>query len=285
MTEMNENNQINETNEINEKNEINEINETKEVFMKNRVISLSFLLLLSIGIFAQPRLKVQKPMSRSYYIPPQMVQLQLEWYGQWVIVPSVGRVWVPSVWVDWQPYYYGMWIWTDAYGWVWYSYEPWGYITYHYGRWMWTPEYGWVWKPGYEWSPGWVVWIEGPSYVGWAPMDPWGNPAGKFSRKITSGKLKPYPGKNIRKPAWVVVNRQSFSMGNYQYLNLNGNFKRGKLVVKSPTITPGKGAKHYILKRIMSGKDVFKQRLKQNLRLKKVKQPEKKKIKRSLKSN
>ncbi len=253
--------------------------------MKMKFLGLCVFVLLSNAAFAQPtgRLEPRTPQGRGYYIPPQMIQIQLEWYGEWVVVPGVGRAWAPSVWSDWQPYYNGVWVWTDVYGWVWYSYEPWGYITYHYGRWWWTPEYGWVWIPGYEWSPGWVVWIEGPSYVGWAPMDPWGNPGGISARKVSSGRLRPYSGKNIRKPAWVIVSKQSFSIGNYQYLK--GNFNKRKLVVKTPMITPDNNMKHYILKRIINGKDVFKQKLKQNLKLKKVEQPKKKKIKRTLRSN
>jgi len=257
--------------------------------MKRRVIGL--LLLLSIGVFAQPKLNTQTytPKGRGYYIPTQIVQFQLGWYGEWVVLPSVGRVWVPSVWSNWQPYYYGIWVWTNAYGWVWYSYEPWGYITYHYGRWWWAPQYGWVWVPGNEWSPGWVIWIEGPSYIGWAPMGPRGTTAGMFSQNSGSRKLRPYvKKKNIRKPAWVIVNRQSFGMGNYQYLNpgvVKKQWKKYRGKMKPPTIKPTEKMKHYILKSAIQGNDVFKQKL--NLRLKKVKHSKKKQkqIKGVLKGN
>ncbi len=88
--------------------------------------------------------------------------------GQWIYVNN-SYVWRPHVSVGWRPYTNGYW----HTGWggsvVWVSYEPWGWGPYHYGRWGYHNYYGWVWYPGYGYSPAWVYWIWGPTYVGWAP--------------------------------------------------------------------------------------------------------------------
>jgi hypothetical protein len=42
-------------------------------------------------------------------------------------------------------------------------------MPYHYGRWTYNVLYGWMWMPGYGYSPAWVYWAYGPSYVGWIP--------------------------------------------------------------------------------------------------------------------
>lgn len=88
-------------------------------------------------------------------------------YGGWI---SVGgrNYWRPRVSVGWTPYSQGRWAYTPA-GLTWVSYEPWGWVPYHYGSWDYLPSYGWVWQAGYRWSPAWVYWYWGPSYVGWCP--------------------------------------------------------------------------------------------------------------------
>lgn len=94
----------------------------------------------------------------------------LDEYGSWVYVSSYGRhVWRPYVSVGWRPYYDGYWHSGPTGSLVWVSYEPWGWVPYHYGRWAWAPGYGWVWMPGYGYSPAWVYWMYGPSYIGWSP--------------------------------------------------------------------------------------------------------------------
>jgi hypothetical protein len=92
----------------------------------------------------------------------------LDDYGRWVFVSGIGYSWRPTVSVGWRPYYNGYW--SRRHGCLtWISYDPWGWGTYHYGRWAFDPGYGWVWVPGYGYSPAWVYWWYGPSYVGWAP--------------------------------------------------------------------------------------------------------------------
>jgi hypothetical protein len=89
--------------------------------------------------------------------------------GSWTYVSSVGTWgWRPYVSVGWRPYFNGYWGHRGG-ALTWISYEPWGWVPYHYGRWAYEPAFGWVWLPGYAYSPAWVYWLYGPSYIGWAP--------------------------------------------------------------------------------------------------------------------
>lgn len=88
-------------------------------------------------------------------------------YGSWVNVEGT-RYWRPRVEAGWRPYWHGRWAYTPA-GLTWIAYEPWGWVPFHYGSWNYLDGYGWVWQPGYVWSPAWVYWYWGPSYVGWCP--------------------------------------------------------------------------------------------------------------------
>lgn len=93
-------------------------------------------------------------------------------HGHWNVSASFGRVWQPAVYhSSWHPYYDGHWAYTDL-GWMWISGYAWGPIAYHYGTWAFDPFLGWVWLPGYAWAPSWVVFRQGPGYVGWAPVPP-----------------------------------------------------------------------------------------------------------------
>lgn len=95
---------------------------------------------------------------------------ELDGYGSWVYANDYSTyVWRPRVSSGWQPYRDGRWVSSPYGGLVWVSYEPWGWVPYHYGRWAWNTGYGWVWLPGSGYSPAWVYWAFGPSYVGWAP--------------------------------------------------------------------------------------------------------------------
>ena len=104
---------------------------------------------------------------------PQFVDLTP--YGQWVMTPEYGRVWMPYAnrTPGWRPYFYGQWTYTD-WGWSWVSDEAWGAGPYHYGRWTWMSGHQWVWIPDYTWGPSWVVWSHGGGCVGWAPLGPGG---------------------------------------------------------------------------------------------------------------
>jgi len=96
----------------------------------------------------------------------------LDDHGRWVFVTGVGWSWRPYVAVGWRPYYNGYWY-NRGGCLTWVSYDPWGWGPYHYGRWSFDPGYGWVWVPGWGYSPAWVYWMYGPSYIGWAPAGWW----------------------------------------------------------------------------------------------------------------
>ncbi len=88
-------------------------------------------------------------------------------HGSWVYVDG-SPYWRPRVAAGWRPYWQGRWVYTPS-GLTWISSEPWGWVPYHYGSWDYLPAYGWAWQPGHVWSPAWVYWYWGPSYVGWCP--------------------------------------------------------------------------------------------------------------------
>jgi hypothetical protein len=94
----------------------------------------------------------------------------LDGYGNWVYVNDYSSyVWRPTVSIGWRPYHHGRWITGPRGHLIWHSYEPWGWMPYHYGRWTLSAHYGWVWIPGAVYSPAWVYWVYGPTYVGWIP--------------------------------------------------------------------------------------------------------------------
>lgn len=93
-------------------------------------------------------------------------------YGNWVMYPDYGYVWIPALGPDFFPYSTGgYWAYTE-FGWTWVSDYAWGWAPFHYGRWHYDPFYGWLWIPGNEWGPAWVVWRRSPGYYGWAPLAP-----------------------------------------------------------------------------------------------------------------
>lgn len=97
----------------------------------------------------------------------------LDDHGTWINVAGIGWSWRPFVAAGWRPYHNGYWH-NSRYGCLtWVSYDPFGWTPYHYGRWAYDSFHGWVWVPGSGYSPAWVYWWYGPSYVGWAPAGWW----------------------------------------------------------------------------------------------------------------
>jgi len=183
-----------------------------------------------------------------------------EWYGRWVWLPPFGRVWMPFVWEDWQPYRYGMWVWTERWGWLWVSFEPWA-ICYHYGRWLWTPMYGWVWIPGYVWAPHWVVWIEIHGYIGWAPMDPWGNPAGYYEYPGYPEHPVP-PGWGVPFKTYEPSEEEIFEHGAWLFVEKT-KFEKGELnpipLPKVKSFIPTEELKHTVIRKEPTIKQVPEQ--------------------------
>ncbi len=111
---------------------------------------------------------------------------QLDSYGEWRYIPSVGHSWFPYVTVSWTPYRHGRWSWIDYYGWTWVGAEPWAWAPYHWGRWYRHRLYGWGWYPGspglrHVWRPALVTFFGfaggsgvggGFSGIGWCPLAP-----------------------------------------------------------------------------------------------------------------
>jgi ferric-dicitrate binding protein FerR (iron transport regulator) len=109
--------------------------------------------------------------AQSSYVDPSLgyESAPLDRYGHWINVDD-RQYWQPNdVDSGWSPYWQGSWDSTPE-GATWVSSEPWGWVPYHYGSWDYLPAYGWAWQPGYVFSPAWVYWYWGPSYVGWCPI-------------------------------------------------------------------------------------------------------------------
>ncbi len=112
------------------------------------------------------------------YLPPALYDYSADFdqYGYWVHTREYGYVWSPRITVStWAPYRDGRWVWRN-HDYVWVSYEPWGWAPYHYGRWGFTVGIGWFWVPpavnDVFWGPGFVAWINTPTYVSWVPLAP-----------------------------------------------------------------------------------------------------------------
>jgi hypothetical protein len=124
-------------------------------------------------------------------------------YGQWVSSPECpqSQCWTPTqTEPEWRPYYYGYWHYDPRYGWIWVSSEPWGYLPYHYGSWTWSGQYGWMWVPGSTWSGAWVVFVDSPDYIGWAPRNPHGKPCTTDQHEVVYQKATK---ENLDLSAWI----------------------------------------------------------------------------------
>jgi hypothetical protein len=138
-------------------------------------------------------------------------------YGSWVSLSPYGQCWRPYVTSGWRPYTYGHWIYT-SYGPTWSGYEPWAWIGYHYGNWVWSERFGWVWIPGYDYSPGRVIWSYGYDSIGWMPAPPVGYDYGYYNGApyYGSGYYEPYyRSSNINFNLWVFINTNHFGYPNY----------------------------------------------------------------------
>lgn len=134
--------------------------------MKNLIFA-SVIILFSFTINVEASTNIAGRVGGYFYA-------SLSPHGTWIDIGYGAIAWKPTIMVrTWKPYYQGRWVWSD-YGWYWYSYEPFGHIVYHYGRWYYDDYYGWIWIPDYEWAPAWVEWRYSDTYIGWAPLSPYG---------------------------------------------------------------------------------------------------------------
>ncbi len=134
--------------------------------MKNLIFA-SVIILFSFTLTTEASTNIAHRVGGYFYA-------SLSPYGTWIDLGYGAVAWKPTIIVrTWKPFYQGRWIWTD-YGWYWYSYEPFGHIVYHYGRWYFDDYYGWIWIPDFEWAPAWVEWRYTDTYIGWAPLSPYG---------------------------------------------------------------------------------------------------------------
>lgn len=129
-----------------------------------------FVIVLMIGIANM--LPHQASASPPFGVSFQVFYNELSPFGDWVMDPNHGYVWVPYVDAHFHPYAsHGRWVMT-SFGNTWVSDFSWGWAPFHYGRWFWSDFYGWTWVPGYQWGPAWVSWRSGGGFYGWAPLGP-----------------------------------------------------------------------------------------------------------------
>ncbi len=178
--------------------------------------------------------------------------------GRWVQTADYGYVWTPlNIVADWAPYRIGRWCWIGG-DYVWVSYEPWGWVPYHYGRWAFLASIGWCWVPPSRtarvyWCPGFVAWIQTPTYVSWVPLGPgeiyYGRGYyGPHSVNITNININTIRINNVYVNARVtnavtVVGRETFLTGKrVSVANVPANPFRGgaKVAIGGPAIKPVK---------------------------------------------
>lgn len=135
---------------------------------KSFLFPFSFMLLLGLSMINSSEVEA----TPNFGVNFQVFYNELSPYGDWVMDPNYGYVWIPFVDNGFQPYASnGYWTMTN-FGNTWVSNYAWGWAPFHYGRWFWSNFYGWAWVPGYEWGPAWVNWRTGGGYYGWAPLGP-----------------------------------------------------------------------------------------------------------------
>jgi hypothetical protein len=136
--------------------------------MKSKIRILSILLVMAFSSI----IFTKQVSAQQSYVSFQLFYDQLSPYGDWVVYPNYGYVWIPNAGYDFVPYSTrGHWI-LSEYGWTWVSDYRWGWAPFHYGRWDYDNYYGWFWIPDNEWGPAWVSWRRADGYYGWSPMGP-----------------------------------------------------------------------------------------------------------------
>ena len=141
----------------------------------------------SLDLWAEDRDRREDESRSARYVSRDVVGYEeLDGYGDWVVDPIYGSVWVPQrLAIDWAPFRFGYWTWVGPWGWTWIDDAPWGFAPCHYGRWVYRRE-GWGWVPGPVhghrpiFAPALVAWVGArperytdPRHsprVGWVPL-------------------------------------------------------------------------------------------------------------------
>ena len=217
------------------------------------------------------RLADARPPSR--YLPEELqaYSRDFEENGRWEYVQEYGNVWRPTVVISagWAPYRTGRWIWAGG-DFVWVSYEPWGWAPYHYGRWAFVLSMGWCWVPPLQgavyWGPGFVGWVQTPTYIAWIPLAPgeiyYGHGYyGPHSVNITNVNVTNiHIQKNVYKNVHVhnavtVVQHDTFVNGKQMDAKVKENPFNGKYIhVGRPNIKPEKATVMPVVHQIPQGK-------------------------------
>ena len=213
------------------------------------------------------RLAEQRPPSG--YLPDELqaYSSDFEENGRWVQVREYGYVWTPTVLVSvgWAPYRVGRWVWIGG-DYVWVSYEPWGWAPYHYGRWAFISTIGWCWVPpargAVYWGPGFVGWVQTPTYVSWVPLAPgeiyYGHGHyGPHSVNITQVNIRQI---NVQKIVYknihvhnsvTVVHHDTFVKGKHVEVKVRQNpFLKERVSLGRPDIKPEKATRMPVIKEI-----------------------------------
>lgn len=206
------------------------------------------------------------------YLPEelQVYSPELEEHGRWVKVPEYGFVWTPTVVVSagWAPYRVGRWIWRGG-DYVWISYEPWGWVPYHYGRWAFVASVGWCWVPpprgAVYWGPGFVGWVQTPTYVSWVPLAPgeiyYGHGYyGPHSVNITTVNVTninvtriTYRNVHVHN-AVTIIHRDTFVTGRHVDVHIKENpFLRERIHIGRPDIRPERATMMPVVREIHHG--------------------------------
>ena len=122
------------------------------------------------------------PAATSHVAPEVTGAEDLNNYGSWQNLPTIGDAWVPPVAGDWAPYSDGDWSYVEPWGWTWIDSAPWGFAPFHYGRWIFSRN-RWMWVPDSRtapvvYAPALVAFYGGGASgtVSWyalGPRDPW----------------------------------------------------------------------------------------------------------------
>ncbi|MCL5421090.1 MAG: FecR domain-containing protein [Nitrospirae bacterium] len=206
------------------------------------------------------------------YLPSELSPYSYDFdeYGKWVYVRDYGYCWTPTVIsVGWAPYRLGRWTWIGG-DYVWVSYDPWGWAPYHYGRWAFGASIGWYWVPpargAVYWGPGFVAWVNTPTYVSWVPLAPreiyYGHGYyGPHSVNITNVNINTINVTNVYRNAHVtsaatIVSRDTFVTGRHVDVNVRENpFLTQKVSVGRPDIAPTRTSYMPVVKSIPLAKE------------------------------